>query len=77
MTEHPPPHEDLIRQRAWQIWDAEGRPEGREAQHWDQAEREYRQGLLHDPAEALLSPGTPGSASGSGAAPKPRTRKKG
>ena len=29
---------ERIRQRAHQIWEAEGRPEGREAEHWAQAE---------------------------------------
>ena len=33
-------HEALIRQRAYEIWDAEGRPEGREHLHWEQAMRE-------------------------------------
>lgn len=33
-------HEDLIRRRAHEIWEAEGRPEGREARHWAQAEAE-------------------------------------
>jgi hypothetical protein len=29
-----------IRQRAYEIWEREGRPEGREQAHWEQAERE-------------------------------------
>lgn len=29
--------EDMIRARAHQIWEAEGCPEGREAEHWAQA----------------------------------------
>jgi hypothetical protein len=29
-----------IRARAHEIWEAEGRPEGRDADHWHQAERE-------------------------------------
>jgi hypothetical protein len=33
-------HQDLIRQRAYEIWDQNGRPHGRDAQHWAQAERE-------------------------------------
>jgi hypothetical protein len=32
--------EEEIRKRAEQIWQDEGQPEGREAQHWAQAERE-------------------------------------
>lgn len=35
---------DRIRQRAHEIWEAEGRPEGRDRDHWQQAEQE-----LHEP----------------------------
>ena len=31
---------ERIRQRAYEIWEREGRPEGREQEHWEQAERE-------------------------------------
>ncbi|WP_207478782.1 DUF2934 domain-containing protein [Arenibaculum pallidiluteum] len=34
--------EDRIRQRAYEIWEKEGRPEGRHDQHWSQAETEDR-----------------------------------
>lgn len=33
-------HEEHIRRRAYEIWEAEGRPVGREAEHWEQARRE-------------------------------------
>ncbi|MCC6982038.1 MAG: DUF2934 domain-containing protein [Bauldia sp.] len=33
-------HETLIRQRAYEIWEGEGRPEGRSDLHWEQAMRE-------------------------------------
>lgn len=33
-------HQDRIRQRAHEIWESEGCPEGREAEHWAQAEAE-------------------------------------
>ena len=40
---------DRISQRAHQIWEAEGRPEGRDAQHWAQAQEELRrEGVLGD-----------------------------
>lgn len=29
-----------VRARAHQIWEDEGRPDGRDPQHWDQAQRE-------------------------------------
>lgn len=32
--------EDRIRARAYELWEAAGRPEGRQAEHWEQAERE-------------------------------------
>lgn len=31
---------ERIRERAHQIWENEGRPDGREMQHWEQASRE-------------------------------------
>lgn len=31
---------ELIRERAYRIWIEEGEPEGREEEHWAQAERE-------------------------------------
>lgn len=32
--------EEQLRQRAYRIWESEGRPDGMEAQHWARAERE-------------------------------------
>jgi hypothetical protein len=34
-----------IRQRAYEIWEGEGRPEGRERIHWVRAEAEFRERL--------------------------------
>lgn len=31
---------EKIRSRAYEIWEKEGRPSGRERQHWEQAQRE-------------------------------------
>ncbi|WP_239986161.1 DUF2934 domain-containing protein [Paracoccus sp. SY] len=45
--------DEHIRHRAYQIWEAEGRPEGREAQHWAQARDEL--GVPGD--DALLEGG--------------------
>lgn len=36
--------ERAIRQRAHEIWLAQGEPEGRDAEHWEQAERELAAG---------------------------------
>ncbi len=35
--------DDLIRERAHAIWEAEGRPDGRRDQHWQQAATELSQ----------------------------------
>lgn len=37
-----PDLQEAIAQRAYEIYEASGRPEGREAEHWAQAEREVR-----------------------------------
>jgi hypothetical protein len=37
-----PDNEQLVRDRAYQIWEEEGRPEGREQLHWDRATREMQ-----------------------------------
>lgn len=33
--------DDWINQRAYSLWEAEGRPDGRGGDHWQQAAREY------------------------------------
>lgn len=35
--------DDWINQRAYAIWEAEGRPDGRSGDHWQQAAFEYEQ----------------------------------
>ena len=35
--------EQLVRERAYVIWDTEGRPAGREQEHWDRAVREINE----------------------------------
>lgn len=34
--------EDRVRDRAYEIWEQEGRPPGREREHWERADREVR-----------------------------------
>ena len=34
-----------IRKRAYEIWEDEGRPDGRDRIHWLRAEAEFREGL--------------------------------
>jgi hypothetical protein len=41
-TEPPAPTYQMIAQRAYEIWEAKGRPAGTEAENWVQAERELR-----------------------------------
>ena len=47
---------EQIRKRAYEIWEGEGRPHGRDTQHWFQAETEFRPRLrvvaLNDPLPA-------------------------
>jgi hypothetical protein len=38
--------EEEIRKRAREIWEAEGRPEGREIAHWEQAKAEIENGVI-------------------------------
>jgi hypothetical protein len=36
--------EDRVRARAYEIWEIEGRPSGRDQEHWERALREIRSG---------------------------------
>jgi hypothetical protein len=38
------PVDDAIRLRAYEIWESEGRPEGRQHEHWSRAEGELGRG---------------------------------
>jgi len=38
------PTVEMISRRAYEIWQAEGCPQGRDAEHWYQAEQELRAG---------------------------------
>src|SRR5690554_1012675 len=38
-----PVSEERIRQRAYALWEEQGRPEGREAEHWDEARRQIEE----------------------------------
>ncbi|MBM3604042.1 MAG: DUF2934 domain-containing protein [Alphaproteobacteria bacterium] len=45
---------EQIRARAHQIWESEGCPEGREADHWAEAERQLQdKGMLSDDQDLL------------------------
>ena len=36
--------ENRIKERAYHIWEAEGRPHGRDREHWERASREIEAG---------------------------------
>ena len=59
-------HEDrdqLIRERAYRIWERDGRPHGRDAEHWQQAaseiEAEERALAAQKPAAAVAEEDAP------------------
>lgn len=56
-------HQDRIRQRAHQLWEQEGRPEGRHDEHWKQACTEMGGDELQPgtPAGDDLAPGNQGT----------------
>ncbi|MEW6630025.1 MAG: DUF2934 domain-containing protein [Pseudomonadota bacterium] len=47
--------EERIKQRAHEIWEREGRPDGRQQEHWDQAVQE----IETEGSEAERGPVTP------------------
>ncbi len=53
-------NEDSVRQRAHEIWERQGRPEGRQEEHWAQARREIEAedagGSVAEPAAPDASP---------------------
>ncbi len=58
------PNEDEIRQRAHAIWEQEGRPEGRQEEHWHRASTELGgAGLSMDLDKGTITPdGQPATA---------------
>jgi hypothetical protein len=55
-----PDKEARIRERAYEIWVSEGRPHGRDAEHWQKAEAEIaaESGAAADHAAAGSKPGS-------------------
>lgn len=48
--------ENRVRQRAYEIWEREGRPGGKEEEHWHQANREIRdEGAAAGPISQTLT----------------------
>ncbi|TPJ74707.1 DUF2934 domain-containing protein [Mesorhizobium sp. B2-7-1] len=54
--------EERIKQRAPEIWEREGRPDGRQQEHWDQAVKE----IESEGSEAERGPVTPDPLVGAG-----------
>jgi hypothetical protein len=42
------PTEKEIKNRAYELWEKAGRPEGKEGELWQQAEKELSQGITQD-----------------------------
>ena len=50
--------EDIVRVRAYALWESEGRPFGRDAMHWRLCEEETRRALAPTaPAKPKAAPG--------------------
>lgn len=54
--------EDTLQGRAYSIWEAEGRPEGKHLEHWLQAEREAAEMTTPAVDGPVLEPGEQHSA---------------
>ncbi|WP_026187039.1 DUF2934 domain-containing protein [Ensifer sp. BR816] len=67
--------EELIKRRAYAIWEQEGRPDGQHQRHWEQAAREMQgQGASNpDGGESLESEGATNAVS-TPKTPSPRGR---
>lgn len=64
-------NDELIRRRAYEIWELEGRPEGQERRHWEQASREMAE------HERLPSNSQTGDDPGTGTIVAPSTAPRG
>lgn len=61
--------QDLIRKKAYAIWETEGRPHGQDERHWQQAEAEI------ETSSPAARPATRKAAATKAAAPKPASPK--
>jgi len=73
------PDQDLIRARAHQIWEREGRPEGRHIEHWEMASAEIAAEAKPEKKPASLAKARASKAAKKAepitAAPRKRSRK--
>jgi Protein of unknown function (DUF2934) len=52
---------DMIRLRAYEIWEGSGRPEGLDKEHWEQAEKELLDAAPESEASAIVEPAAAGA----------------
>ena len=64
-----------VQERAYQIWEAEGRPQGRDFDHWVRAERELSGPVAPAKTRARRTGTTTASTTKRTTAPRTRTRK--
>src|SRR4051812_19175342 len=69
--------ERRIRTRAYEIWEREGRREGRAEDHWRQAELEIEQALKSPDAQAAKLPEQPAKTAGKRARPSAKAAQTG
>tara|TARA_B100000678_G_C18049795_1_gene438185 strand:+ start:115 stop:399 length:285 start_codon:yes stop_codon:yes gene_type:complete len=70
--------EQQIRNRAYAIWQEEGEPEGRDAEHWAKARAEFDDAATAAPSKAARKPRTSAAKAGAeskATAPKPAKAK--
>jgi hypothetical protein len=48
MSETEPTPEEIIRERAYELWEAAGRPEGRSDEYWNQAQAEFEAEVVRE-----------------------------
>ena len=81
---HPAKREKRIAERAHHLWEREGRPHGRDREHWEEARRQIDlEGGAHPPSGGIADQSADDDASLSGealarrvrGAAKPRRRK--
>ncbi len=59
---------DMIRLRAYEIWERSGCPEGLDKEHWEQAEKELLDAAPESEASAIVEPATHDSLGGAAGA---------
>jgi hypothetical protein len=64
--------DEEIRQRAFMLWERDGRPDGRSVDYWLQAARELEDGV--EPPSPPISEGESNDGSGNGSEPDDRPR---